>query len=113
MVVIEFRRPEAVAGDMLGGEHGVFHPGIAGDADPLVHIKLVGRVERGGMASVGKFRAGVGAHPVVDEHAEFQRLPFPELLDAQALGAAFGGDVSFVTHDYLVTSIKQNSYALI
>ena len=98
MVVIVLRRPEAVTRHVFGGEHGVFHPGIAGDADPLVHIELVGRVERGGMASVGKFRAGVGAHAVVDEHAEFQRLPFPELFDGEALGAAFGGDVGFVAH---------------
>jgi hypothetical protein len=50
------------------------------------------------MASVGKFRAGVGAHAEVDEHAEFQGLPFPELLDVQSLGAAFSGDISFNAH---------------
>ena len=87
-----------MAGDMLGGEHGVFHPGIARNRHPLVHVELVGCIERGWVASVGKFRTGVGAHAEAEKHAIAQGFPLLQLIYVQALGAAFSGDISFNAH---------------
>ena len=81
---VEHREPVVMA----GGETDVFHPGILGDAYPLV------RIEFGGIESVCQFlvlrlvQAFVGQHPFavsqhtvyspVDKHTEFGiPEPFP------------------------------------
>jgi len=88
-----FAGPEAVAGDVFGGEDGVVHSGIAGDGDPLVHVELVGSVEGERIVAVGEFFSGEGAHAEVDEHAIAEGFPLAKPLKREPLasGGGFGG----------------------
>ena len=85
VVVVVLRRPQAVTGHVLGGEHGVLHARVARDRDPLVDVEFVRCVGGRGIASARELRADVRAHAEVDEHPETHRLPVLECRDVQTL----------------------------
>jgi len=74
MVIREPGGPKAMPGHVFRRKHGVFHHRIPRDRDPLVHVHFVRGLKRGRLRSVGKFRAGVGADSVMNEHPKFERF---------------------------------------
>ena len=86
-VVGMLARPQAMAGDVLGGQHDVLHARVAGHRDPLVDVQPIGGVGRGGGLAVGKLVSDERAHAEVDEHAVLERFPLPQLLQRQPLAA--------------------------
>src|ERR1051325_6797329 len=80
--------PDAMASDMFGGEHGVFHAGVARELNPGIDVELVGIVSAGGSGAVGKF-AEESAHAEMNEHAVAPGFPFAQFREREALGTGF------------------------
>jgi len=79
-------RPQAMARHVLRRQHRVLHPGVARNADPLIHVEPVRCVHRRERLAVGQFVTDERAHAEVDEHAVPQGLPPGELPQAEPLG---------------------------
>ena len=85
-----------MSGDVLGREHGILHPGIAGHAHPLVHIQFVRAIKRRRLVSFGQFVSIKCAHAEVNIHSILQGFPGLELLETEALRS--GVDFFFCGH---------------
>lgn len=82
-------RPEAMAGDVLGGEPGIWHAGVAGDADPLLDFEFRGVVVVKCFGAQRELVTEERAEPEVDEHAVLEAAPLREPIKAEALRARF------------------------
>src|SRR5690348_10309873 len=74
VVVIVFGIPEAEAGHVLGGEHGIARAQVASHANPLANVQVGGIVSRGGHRAGFVVVAREGVHAEVVGDAEAQAL---------------------------------------